>query len=205
MLKDVAKGDEMKRLILASGSPRRKQLLTSVSLSFGISVSAVNESFDEHQTPAEAVVTLALRKARKVAMRFPDAVILGADTVVSIGGDILGKPRNAEEAWAMLSRLSGCMHTVYTGTAIMSAEKTYSFYSATDVVFWELSDNEIEDYVSSGEPFDKAGGYGIQGLGATLVKEIHGDYYTVVGLPLSETVRALQNFGITTKSVTEKT
>ncbi|HEX6923509.1 MAG TPA: Maf family protein [Bacillales bacterium] len=194
----------MERLILASGSPRRKQLLTQASLSFDISVSKVDESINEHQTPAEAVQTLALRKAKKVARRYPDAVVLGADTVVSIDGTILGKPKNEDDAMAMLQRLSGRVHTVYTGTAVVSAEQTLSFYAGTEVLFWELAKDEIEAYISSGEPFDKAGSYGIQGLGATLVKEIHGDYFTVVGLPLSRTVRALRNFGITTRSVTEK-
>ncbi|HET7579548.1 MAG TPA: Maf family protein [Bacillales bacterium] len=194
----------MKRLILASGSPRRKQLLTQASLSFDISVSKVDESINEHQTPAEAVQTLALRKAKKVARRYTDAVVLGADTVVSIDGTILGKPKNKDDARAMLQRLSGRVHTVYTGTAIVSTEQTLSFYAGTEVLFWELAEDEIEAYISSGEPFDKAGSYGIQGLGATLVKEIHGDYFTVVGLPLSRTVRALRNFGITTRSVTEK-
>lgn len=194
----------MKRLVLASGSPRRQQLLSNVSLSFDISVSGADESLKGHQTPAEAVVTLALRKATKVAGRFPNAVILGADTVVAVDGDILGKPGSPEEAKAMLSKLSGRKHTVYTGTAIVSAEKTSSFYSATDVLFWELSEEEINDYIATGEPFDKAGGYGIQGFGATLVREIHGDYYTVVGLPIAETVRALRNFGITAESVKEE-
>ncbi|HEX7064166.1 MAG TPA: Maf family protein [Bacillales bacterium] len=193
----------MKRLILASGSPRRKQLLTQVSLSFDISVSTVNESIDDHQTPAEAVQALALRKANHVACRFADAVILGADTIVSLDGMMLGKPKDAEDARAMLRRLSGRKHTVYTGVALVSAERTCRFYNATDVWFWGLTEDEIDDYISSGEPFDKAAGYGIQGLGATLVKEIHGDYFTVVGLPLSRTVRALRNFGITTRSVTE--
>ncbi|HET7657800.1 MAG TPA: Maf family protein [Bacillales bacterium] len=194
----------MKRLILASGSPRRKQLLERVFLSFDISVSEVNENFNENLSPAEAVELLALRKARKVSERFPNAIILGADTIVSIDNEILGKPADACAAESMLLRLSGKTHTVYTGTAIVSSERTYSFYSATDVIFHELAKEEIKFYIASGEPFDKAGGYGIQGLGATLVKEIHGDYFTVVGLPLSETVRALRSFGITPGSVTEK-
>ncbi|HET7657888.1 MAG TPA: Maf family protein [Bacillales bacterium] len=193
----------MKRLILASGSPRRQQLLSRVSLSFTVSVSEADETIQSHQTPAEAVQALALRKASKVAKRFPKDIVLGADTVVSIDGSILGKPGSAGEAKSMLLRLSGRTHTVYTGTAIISPEQTCSFYSATEVLFWDLTEEEITDYISSGEPFDKAGGYGIQGLGATLVKEIHGDYFTVVGLPLSRTVRALRSFGITTRSVTE--
>lgn len=202
---NVAKGDEMKRLILASGSPRRKELLTRVCLSFEIFASHVDERFNPLQTPAEAVQTFALRKARNVAKRFSDAVVLGADTVVSIDSSILGKPHNAQRAKEMLRRLSGRTHTVYTGTAIVSAERTYSFYSATDVLFWDLTETEIEEYISTGEPFDKAGGYGIQGFGATLVKEIHGDYFTIVGLPISATVRALRDFGITSaRSVTEK-
>ncbi|HEU5139730.1 MAG TPA: Maf family protein [Bacillales bacterium] len=193
----------MKRLILASGSPRRKQLLTQVSLSFDISVSTVDESIDNHLTPEEAVQSLALRKANDVASRFADAVVLGADTIVSVDGSMLGKPRDAQEAKAMLRCLSGRQHTVYTGVALVSAEQTSHFYAETEVRFWDLTEDDLDGYISSGEPFDKAAGYGIQGLGATLVKEIQGDYYTVVGLPLSRTVRALRNFGITTRSVTE--
>lgn len=189
----------MKRLILASGSPRRKQLLERVFLSFDISVSKVNESYDESLTASEVVEILAIRKAREVAKRFPAAVVLGADTIVSSGDEILGKPTDADQAKQMLSMLSGRTHTVYTGVAIVHSERTCRFYSKTDVIFHVLTEGEIEQYIASGEPFDKAGGYGIQGFGATLVKEIRGDYYTVVGLPVSETVRALKSFGITSK------
>ncbi|HET7522399.1 MAG TPA: Maf family protein, partial [Bacillales bacterium] len=173
-----------------------KELLTRVSLSFDIFESAVDESVEEHETPPQLVQTLALRKAEYTFRRFPEAVVLGADTVVSLEGDILGKPKNETDAKAILSRLSGGMHTVYTGVAVISAERKVNFCTATDVTFWELSKTEIEEYLMSGEPFDKAGAYGIQGLGATFVKEIHGDYFNVVGLPLSRTVRALRSFGI---------
>jgi septum formation protein len=192
-----AKGDGMRRLILASGSPRRKELLTRVSLSFNISVSEVDENVSPENTPEEAVQMLALRKARDVAVKFPDCVVLGADTVVTIDRQILGKPKNRADALTMLSMLSGRIHTVFTGVAIVTPAEARSFFETTSVLFWDLTEEEIEDYIATGESFDKAGAYGIQGIGATLVKEIHGDYFNVVGLPLARTVRALRKAGIT--------
>lgn len=193
----VVKGDGMKRLMLASGSPRRKELLTRVFLSFDISVSQTNETFDPESAPDEVVQTLARRKAQDVAKRFPDHAVLGADTVVAIDGHILGKPADRVDAKAMLKKLSGRSHAVHTGVVIVTTQDVCCFSEVTHVRFWNLEDSEIDDYIETGEPFDKAGAYGIQGLGATLVKEIHGDYFNVVGLPLSRTVRALRNVGIT--------
>ncbi|RXI98406.1 septum formation inhibitor Maf [Anaerobacillus alkaliphilus] len=184
----------MKKLILASGSPRRKQLLEQGQLQFSISTSTVDETITEPLNPEEVVEQLSLRKAQDVFSRFDDSIIIGADTIVSINGTILGKPKDEEEAFQMLQQLSGNEHDVYTGVAILSKEKTIVFHERTIVSFWELTTAEIEDYISSGEPFDKAGSYGIQGLGALFVKKINGDYFNVVGLPLARTVRELQNF-----------
>lgn len=184
----------MKKLILASGSPRRKQLLEQGQLKFSISTSTIDETITDILTPYEVVEQLAFKKADDVFSRNHDSIIIGADTIVSINGLILGKPSNKEEALHMLQQLSGKDHEVFTGVAIIAKEKTIVFHERTIVTFWELTSNEIEDYIASGEPFDKAGSYGIQGLGALFVKKIIGDYFNVVGLPLARTVRELKNF-----------
>lgn len=184
----------MKKLILASGSPRRKQLLEQGQLQFSISTSTIDETISNSLSPYETVEQLAFKKANDVFKRYHDAIIIGADTIVSINGSILGKPNDEADAFEMLAQLSGNDHDVYTGVAIISQEKTVVFHEKTIVTFWELTPKEIEAYIASGEPFDKAGSYGIQGLGALFVKKISGDYFNVVGLPLARTVRELKNF-----------
>lgn len=187
---------QMKRkLILASSSPRRKELLSYANIPFKIVVSQVEEHFNDKNEPHEIVQALALQKAEAVATKLDsDAVVLGADTIVTIDNQILGKPIDENEAKTMLRKLSNREHTVYTGVAIVSNTETTTFYEETKVQFWELSDKEIDDYIKSGEPFDKAGAYGIQKLGSILVKRIDGDYYNVVGLPISRAYRELKRF-----------
>ncbi|UTI41900.1 nucleoside triphosphate pyrophosphatase [Niallia sp. RD1] len=182
-------------LILASSSPRRKELLEELQIPFVISSSNVDESFDPSLSPEEIVIDLAERKVEAIYLNNQHSFILGADTVVCLDGVILGKPTSREDASRMLSELSGKTHSVYTGVAIMANGICSTFYEKTDVLFWELTDEEIHDYLDTGEPFDKAGAYGIQGVGRTLVKEIKGDYFTVVGLPISRTVRELKAHG----------
>lgn len=182
-------------LILASSSPRRKELLEELQIPFVISSSNVDESFDPSISPNEIVMELARRKVEAIYADEQYPFILGADTVVYLNGAILGKPASPEEAFRMLRELSGKTHSVYTGVAIMANGICSTFYEKTDVLFWELTDDEIHDYLDTGEPFDKAGAYGIQGVGRTLVKEIKGDYFTVVGLPISRTVRELKAKG----------
>ncbi|TLS39241.1 Maf family protein [Pseudalkalibacillus caeni] len=186
----------MKRLILASGSPRRKELLNQIHLSFDISVSNYEEIISESDTPQQVVEKLALGKAQNVFVNNKQNVVIGADTVVTFNNQILGKPNDKEEARQMITMLSGQKHVVYSGVAIISSDQQVVFHQGTEVEFWELTDEEIEAYISSEEPYDKAGGYGIQGAGAAFVKGIRGDYYTVVGLPLSLTVRELTAFEI---------
>lgn len=185
----------MQRLILASSSPRRKELLENLRLKFEISSSDADESFSEELSPSDAVMELASRKSKTVALNFPDCFVIGSDTVVVHEGIILNKPAGGQEAFEMLSMLSGNTHSVYTGVSIISPEKETRFYEKTDVTFWDLSDEEMDTYIKSGEPFDKAGGYGIQGFGRMLVKEINGDYYTVMGLPVSRLIRELRKIG----------
>ncbi|MCM3599353.1 Maf family protein [Robertmurraya korlensis] len=184
----------MQNLILASSSPRRKELLSILQIPFEVKASDVDETFHSELAPHEVVIHLAERKAKHVSKNDFSSIVIGADTIVVAAGEILGKPNNPTEAFAMLRKLSGLTHSVYTGVAIVSAARTTTFFEKTDVTFWELTDEEIHSYISTGEPFDKAGSYGIQGFGSTLVKRISGDYFTVVGLPIARLVRELQPF-----------
>ncbi|NRD75995.1 septum formation inhibitor Maf [Bacillus sp. BRMEA1] len=185
----------MQNLILASSSPRRKELLETLRLSFAISSSDVDESFDPGLPPEEVVMELAERKARAVFKQNSAAFVIGADTIVVANNQILGKPADEAEAVRMLQSLSGSQHEVFTGVCIVSPSGCTRFFERTEVTFWELTEHEIRSYVKSGEPFDKAGAYGIQQLGSMLVKKINGDYFTVVGLPVSRTIRELQRLG----------
>lgn len=186
----------MKRFIVASVSPRRRELLKNVGYSFEIIPSDADESCDDTLSPEELVRELSKRKAESVFSNNTDAVVLGCDTIVEYEGAILGKPGSREEAKEMLRILSGKTHNVHTGVCITDKEKTVSFTSTVRVEFYELSEELIDSYVASGECDDKAGSYGIQGLGCVLVKGITGDYFSVVGLPVAETVRALGQFAI---------
>lgn len=179
-------------IILASASPRRKELLSLAGIEYTVIPSECDEALPEKISPPEAVTLLAERKADDVFKRYPGDIIIAADTVVALGEEILGKPKNETDAFKMLRMLSGKMHTVYTGVCIMNKDGKDIFFCSTEVEFYELTDDEITEYISTGEPTDKAGAYGIQGKGALLVKRISGDYLNVVGLPLSETVRKLR-------------
>lgn len=178
-------------LILASKSPRRNELLHMVGVEFTC-IPAVSEE----KVPADLPVSrraefLARHKALEVAEAHPEDVVIGSDTLVLLDGKALGKPGNVQEAEEMIRALSGRTHVVSTGVAICSPEGIQSFTSETEVEFYELTDAEIRAYAATGEPMDKAGGYGIQGLGSMLVKGIRGDYFTVVGFPLAEVIRHL--------------
>jgi septum formation protein len=195
ILRKKGKVYELSNLILASGSPRRKELLQQIHLSFSIEISNADESFSQGQTPDDVVMELARRKAVSIAAKHPGSFVIGSDTVVVYNGEILGKPSDPEHAKEMLRMLSGRTHSVYTGVSIVKDQSEKMFYKKTEVTFWELTEEEIDMYAASGEPLDKAGGYGIQGLGAFLVKEIQGDYFSVVGLPISQVYRSLKEMG----------
>jgi len=188
-------------LYLASASPRRAQLVKLLGIKdIVISPTHVDETHDGNLAPAEYVEQLALDKAKALIPKLSEneqAIIIGADTTVVLENAILGKPNDADDAKAMLRRLSGNTHIVYTGVAIVNStsRKEYSFVEKTFVTFRELSDKEIADYVASGSPMDKAGSYGIQeDHGAVFVSRIEGDYYNVVGLPLCSLYLALHDF-----------
>ena len=182
------------KIILASGSPRRRQLLEQVGLrGFVIRASDVDESVRPGLTPAEMVEELSARKAAAVVREAPkDGLVLAADTVVALEGAVLGKPASPEEAARMLAALSGRTHQVYTGLTLAGPGE----HEVTDVTFRALSGAEIAAYVATGEPMDKAGAYGIQGLGALLVQRLEGDYFNVMGLPLCRLGRMLRAFGV---------
>ena len=185
-----------RRLIVASASPRRRELLAQAGFVFQVEPSDADETLPEGVTPAAAVELLASRKAQSVAEKHPTDVVLGCDTIVALDGEKLGKPQTAADAKAMLRRLSGKTHTVYTGVCITDGTRTERFVSETDVTFYPLDAQTIDAYVATGEPMDKAGAYGIQGLGSVLVQSFSGDYFTVVGLPLAQCARVLATFGI---------
>ncbi|MDZ4133077.1 MAG: Maf family protein [Dethiobacteria bacterium] len=174
-------------LILASESPRRAELLRQVAIPFRIVAPAVSEELSGRPSPEEMVAQLALRKAQAVSDRLPDGYVLGADTVVLHGETVLGKPVDSDDAARMLRLLSGGRHSVLTGLALVNAATgdLLERFSLTQVWVKTLADSEIRAYIATGEPFDKAGAYGIQGKGALLVEKIEGCYFNVVGLPLS--------------------
>lgn len=181
-------------LVLASRSPRRRALLERLGLAFDVRPSPDDERWPEGEAPGTAVERLALEKAEAVAHAAPEALTLGADTVVVLEGTVLGKPADPEEARRMLRRLSGATHTVYTGLALVhpASGRRVTAHETTAVTFAPLTEDEIARYVATGAPLDKAGAYGIQDdAGALFVTRIEGDYYNVVGLPLHRLYRLL--------------
>lgn len=188
-------------IILASGSPRRSDLMNQVGFDFRVSTCNTDESYSENMTPSEIVMELALRKADAVfdkEMPKKDAVVVAADTVVALDNEILGKPKDRKDAIRMLSALSGRKHQVYTGVALYyyvnGKVSVENFADCANVYFRELSPETIESYIDSWEPMDKAGAYGIQGLGAILVDKIDGDYYTIVGLPIAKVYSSIKKY-----------
>ena len=179
-------------IILASQSPRRKELLGYITENFTVKVSDVEEVTDTAQSPEEIVISLARIKGEAVFADNKSDTVISADTVVVLDGKILGKPHSREEAYEMLSSLSGRTHTVFTGVCVFSQDKVFSFAEKTQVQFCPLTENDINAYIETGEPFDKAGAYGIQGKGCVLVEGIVGDYYNVMGLPVAHLCRLLK-------------
>ena len=184
----------MTDIILASASPRRSELMTLAGFRFDVICADIDEIVPEKALPQEVVMSLALQKAQAVAKDHRKSAVVGSDTVVALDGKILGKPHSESEAAEMLRSLSGRTHKVYTGVAIVCGDKVTSFFDETEVEFYPLTDQEILDYVATGEPMDKAGAYGIQGRGAVLVKRINGDYFNVMGLPISKVYRELKDY-----------
>jgi septum formation protein len=188
----------MKQLILASASPRRADLLRQIGLDFQVVASLVPEDLPAGPvTPEGLVMDLAVAKVKQVTRGKTDEVIIGADTIVFLENQVLGKPDSATEAVAMLTHLSGKTHRVFTGLGVYdgASGRLITDYAMTEVVFRPLCRHEIEAYVRTGEPLDKAGAYGIQGRGALLVEKINGCYFNVVGLPIGKLVAILNKIG----------
>lgn len=189
----------MTKLILASQSPRRRELLEMMTRDFAVEVSQADETLPAGIHPAQGVRELALRKARAVAELQPregqDWCVIGADTLVALDRRILGKPRDAAQCREMLEALSGRRHTVYTAVALVTPARHRVFCQEAQVEFYPLTPEEIAAYAATDEPYDKAGAYGIQGRGALLVRGITGDFYTVMGLPVAQLYRELVGLG----------
>lgn len=182
------------KYILASKSPRRKELLSLVVNEFEIDSVETKEEIDETIPFTKAIEKIAMQKAEAVSNKHPHDMIISADTIVTLGNKRYGKPKDEEDAVKMLQELSGSTHEVITGVCLYCNGKAHTFSSVSKVEFYPLTQEEINWYVDSKEPLDKAGAYGIQGLGSLLVKEIQGDYYSIMGLPISMLKRELAKF-----------
>ncbi len=188
----------MRKIILASASPRRKQLLKQLGLDFEVIPSNVEEVLNPRLKPRHQVEELALQKAQAVATQFEDAIIIGADTLVALGDDILGKPKDVNDAKRMLKKLRGRQHSVFTGFVLIDtvSKRTLVKSIETKVWFRKLSPQEISQYIEKEKPMDKAGAYAIQGLGSLFVEKIEGDFFGAVGMPLFTLARELKKLGV---------
>ncbi|CAN5215202.1 Maf family protein [soil metagenome] len=190
-----AGSEEAISVILASGSPRRRELLSLIGLKHEVRPADVDESVAGGESPSSHAERLALAKAEAIAAQFPASLVLAADTIVVVDGDVLGKPRDEAHAREMLARLSGRSHTVITGVAVARGRTAHSDVEQVAVTFRPLTEREIAEYVATGEPMDKAGAYGIQGYGATIVERIDGDYFAVMGLAIVRLLRLCSRMG----------
>ena len=184
----------MKQLILASGSPRRKELLALVTPDFTVKVSDVDESAITAPTPAGLAKALARAKCLAVAETEPGALVLGSDTVVEFEGEVFGKPKNRQDAQRMLQALSGKRHYVHTGVCMAQGDHIENFVVSSAVDFFPIEEADLQGYIDTKEPYDKAGGYAIQGHAAVWCKGIEGCYYTIMGMPVSQVAQALKKF-----------
>ncbi|HJR64198.1 MAG TPA: Maf family protein, partial [Gemmatimonadaceae bacterium] len=184
------------RIVLASGSPRRRQLLDMIGIAHDVAASDIDESMHPGEFPPAYAERVAREKGDAIAVRAPGVVVVSADTIVVVDGEVLGKPVDAADAARMLWRLSGRDHLVYTAVSVRRGGHIESGVEEVAVTFRELSDADVARYVATGEPMDKAGAYGIQGFGATIVRRIDGDYFAVMGLPLGLLVRLLARVGV---------
>ena len=183
-------------VILASQSPRRRELLTLVGIAHEVRPADIDEAYLSGEHPRAHAERLACEKASVVARDAPNALVIGSDTIVVVDGDVLGKTRDESEAAAMLTRLAGRSHTVITAVAVQWRGIERSAVEEVDVTFHPLTPAEIDAYVATREPMDKAGAYGIQGYGATIVSRVDGDYFAVMGLPLQRVVRLMADLGV---------
>jgi septum formation protein len=188
------------QMLLSSGSPRRKELLSLLGIPFGVVAPNIPEVKQLNETPETFCLRVSREKAILVAQKFPDALVIGADTIVVIDGTILGKPRGPSEAYDFLMLLQDKMHSVLTGYTIALGNHSLSKVVKTKVRFRAMTAKEISWYVSTGEPMDKAGAYAVQGIGSLFIEKIHGCYTNVIGLPLSHLYKDLKKFGVQLQS-----
>lgn len=186
----------MERIVLASGSPRRREIMEKYNIDLIVEKSNVDENINRGETPEQISMSLSLIKALDVSNRFPKDIVIGADTIVVVDGKILGKPKGKEDAYDMLNILSGRIHEVITGVALIKADMNIKIidYEKTRVKFRKLTDDMIYRYIGTNEPFDKAGAYAIQGVGQILVENIDGCFFNVVGLPLTKIDKLLSKY-----------
>ncbi|OGH04538.1 MAG: hypothetical protein A2W22_04705 [Candidatus Levybacteria bacterium RBG_16_35_11] len=189
-----------KKIVLASKSPRRKELLKQIGLNFTVDISEIDERRFSHSSPLNLVKNLAKAKARIISKKHKDAIIIAADTLVVLNKEIIGKPKSKRDAMQMLKKLNGKTHLVITGFTILDSKKEITEIVKTKVKFKKMTKKEIDDYVKTGEPLDKAGGYGIQGKGAIFIEGIKGDFFNVVGLPIYALSKALERSGVDVSS-----
>ena len=191
----------MKKIILASSSPRRRELLKIIGINFEVRPSSWDEEGQKEKKipPEELCKYYALEKARNVVLpEYDDCIVIGCDTIVVLNNEVLGKPADSREAGTMLSKLSNKTHTVYSGLAFINKKTKEEIidFAATDVTFRELTEFEINSYIKTKEPFDKAGAYGIQGKGGLFIEKINGCYYNVVGFPITKVYKLLSQMGV---------
>jgi septum formation protein len=187
---------EQPRIVLASQSPRRAELLRMLGFQFDVVPADIDETYHNHENGPVHAQRLAREKAELICNQFPDAIVIGSDTVVVVDGDVLGKPKDETEAVAMLMRLQGRMHQVATGIAVaVPGHQLKDEIETVDVKFRPFDETRARAYVATREPMDKAGAYGIQGYGASLVEWVHGDYFAVMGLPVQRMIRMLEDLG----------
>lgn len=186
----------MKSFVLASNSPRRKELLLQAGFQFSICAASIAEEINPKIPIANAIEEIALKKAKAVQSQYSDEIIIGADTAVVLDKEVFGKPKDKQEARMMLERLSGKTHQVITGVAIVCKQKVEVFHVVSDVTFYDLDDMMLDTYLQNDEYMDKAGAYGIQGKACIFVKTIAGDYYNIVGLPIAKLYQTLRGYNI---------
>ena len=190
-MKGMAK---MNKIILASQSPRRKELLTLLGVNFEAIPADIQEQINLNNDLVKEIEKLSYQKAFHIFKDHNDSLVIGSDTIVKIGNDVLGKPKSYKQAKEMLETLSGNTHEVVTGVTILKGDVVETFSSIAKVTFYELTSREIDEYIKTNEPMDKAGAYAIQGIGAKFIKSIEGDYYTIMGLPIGELYHRLQKY-----------
>lgn len=184
----------MTKIILASASPRRKEIMDLLNIPYEIKIADIDEKINKDNDLVKEIENISYLKALKIFKENKDTVVIGADTIVVVNNEILGKPKSKQEAKQMLEKLQNNFHYVITGVTILSSKQSETFSNVSKVIFNPITSEEIEEYINTNEPMDKAGAYAIQGLGAKFINSIEGDYYAIMGLPISELYKRLKKY-----------